>query len=96
MSDPAALTATVAGRVQGVYYRGFVAEQARRLGLTGYACNMADGESVSVVAEGARADLEKLVSQLREGPPMALVADVALTWSDYRGGYRDFSIRHQP
>jgi len=92
--NPAALTATVSGRVQGVYYRAFVAEQARRLGLTGYARNLIDGESVRVVAEGARADLEKLVSTLHEGPPMALVTAVALAWSEYRGEYRDFSIRH--
>jgi acylphosphatase len=94
MNDPAALTATVRGRVQGVYYRAFVAEQARRLGLTGYARNLADGESVSVVAEGARADLEELAPILHDGPPQALVTDVALVWSDYRGEYRDFSIRH--
>jgi acylphosphatase len=94
VSDPAALTATVRGRVQGVYYRVFVAEQARRLGLTGYARNLANGESVGVVAEGARADLEKLVLSLREGPPLALVANVALVWSEYRGEYRDFTIRH--
>lgn len=94
MTDPAALTAIVRGRVQGVYYRAYVAEQARRLALTGYARNLADGESVWVVAEGARADLEKLVPLLHSGPPQALVADVALTWSDYRGEYGDFSIRH--
>ena len=94
MSDPAALTAIVRGRVQGVCYRAFVAEQARRLALTGYACNLADGESVRVVAEGARADLEKLVSWLHHGPPQARVTEVTLAWSDYRGEYRDFSIRH--
>ena len=94
MSDPATLTAVVRGRVQGVYYRVFVAEQARRLALTGYTCNLADGESVRVVAEGARADLEKLVALLHTGPPLALVADVAVTWSVYLAEYPDFSIRH--
>ena len=84
----------VRGRVQGVYYRAFVAEQARRLGLTGYARNLPDGESVLVVAEGERGDLEQLVSWLRQGPPLALVMDVTLEWSDYRGEYWDFSIRH--
>jgi acylphosphatase len=84
--------AFVAGVVQGVGFRYFVAREARRLGLAGFVRNLPDGR-VEVVAEGERAALERLVAALRTGPPSAEVQDVRVEWSDApdRGG--DFLIR---
>lgn len=84
--------AFVAGVVQGVGFRYFVAREARRLGLAGFVRNLPDGR-VEVVAEGERAALERLVAALRTGPPSAEVQDVRVEWSDApdRGG--DFVIR---
>ncbi len=84
--------AFVAGVVQGVGFRYFVAREARRLGLAGFVRNLPDGR-VEVVAEGERAALERLVAALRSGPPSAEVQDVRVEWSDApdRGG--DFLIR---
>ncbi len=84
--------AFVAGVVQGVWFRYFVAREARRLGLAGFVRNLPDGR-VEVVAEGERAALERLVAAFRTGPPSAEVQDVRVEWSDApdRGG--DFLIR---
>lgn len=65
----------VSGRVQGVFFRASTREQALRLGLTGYAKNLADG-SVDVVACGADAALAELEAWLQHGPPSARVASV--------------------
>jgi acylphosphatase len=66
----------IAGAVQGVGFRWFVAGQARSLGLTGYACNLPDGR-VEVVARGTDADrLERLEAVLRTGPASARVEQV--------------------
>ncbi|MEO6057584.1 MAG: acylphosphatase [Gemmatimonadales bacterium] len=66
----------VAGQVQGVGFRWYVAHHARELGLTGYARNLEDGR-VEVVARcddaGVMARLETL---LRAGPAHARVESV--------------------
>jgi acylphosphatase len=65
----------VAGQVQGVGYRWFVARHARDLGLAGYARNLADGR-VEVVTRGDEASLARLEQILRRGPANAQVTDV--------------------
>jgi acylphosphatase len=65
----------VRGRVQGVWYRGSCAEQARALGISGWARNLPDGR-VEIVAEGDPEALDKLVEWCRQGPPAARVTAV--------------------
>jgi acylphosphatase len=66
----------VAGVVQGVGFRWYVARHARGLGLAGYARNLADGR-VEVVAVGSDgAVLERLEQLLRAGPAHARVDHV--------------------
>lgn len=92
--DAAHLSATVRGRVQGVYFRHFVRGTARKLGLKGYVRNLADGDAVEVEAEGAKPQLDELLEQLKVGPLGARVKEVEVTWSDYSGRFTDFDIRH--
>ena len=92
MSDLAALSAMVHGRVQGVNFRYFALRQARALGLTGYARNLRDGRTVEVRAEGERARLEELLTQLKVGPSRAQVEVVDTNWSEYTGGFRSFEV----
>jgi acylphosphatase len=67
-----AIRCLVAGRVQGVYYRGATAEQAERLQLDGWVKNLADGR-VELVAAGEPAAVAALASWLWQGPPAARV-----------------------
>jgi acylphosphatase len=67
-----AIRCVVAGRVQGVYYRGATAEQALRLQLDGWVKNLADGR-VEVVAAGEWTAVAELASWLWKGPPAARV-----------------------
>ena len=75
------LTATVRGRVQGVGFRMFVLDAARRLGLTGYVRNLPD-RSVHVSAHGSREALERLLGLLYRGPAGAKVTAVDSAWAD--------------
>ena len=44
----------ISGLVQGVFFRASVAQEARRMGLVGFARNLMDG-TVEVVVEGEEA-----------------------------------------
>ncbi len=65
----------VSGRVQGVFFRASAKAEAERLGLHGYARNLADGR-VEVLAAGEPEQLTAFAEWLRQGPPQAQVAAV--------------------
>lgn len=87
------LTATVTGRVQGVYFRAYTEQTARQLGLTGWVANCADG-SVKVVVEGEEAVLQQMLQWLHRGPPLAHVDGVDEIWSVASGEFNRFAITH--
>lgn len=90
----ARLSATVYGRVQGVYFRYFVRNVARELTLKGYVRNLAGGDAVEVQAEGEKPQLDRLLEQLKLGPPGAWVKRVEIDWSDYSEQFENFNIRY--
>jgi len=63
----------VSGRVQGVGYRFFVVDSARRLGIAGYTRNLPSRQHVEVVASGTQDVLDKLTDLLWVGPTGAHV-----------------------
>jgi len=65
----------IAGRVQGVFYRGSAARRARELGVRGYARNIPDGR-VEVLACGAAAAVEEFVQWLWLGSSASQVSSV--------------------
>jgi len=85
------LHALVSGRVQGVFYRMFVLQEAQKLRLAGRARNLADGR-VEVVAEGEAESLKRLVERLRAGPRGAAVDEVDASWDDYQHEFDEFRI----
>lgn len=68
----------ITGLVQGVGYRYYAYEAARRLDLTGWVRNCADG-SVEAEAQGGRDAVTRFLSQLGHGPRWAKVRDVDAT-----------------
>ena len=70
--DRIAVHLTTRGRVQGVGYRWWAREEARRLGLDGWVRNRADG-SVELLAAGPAKAIAELEALCRRGPPSARV-----------------------
>lgn len=67
--------AVVEGRVQGVGFRWFVRQEARRLGLAGWVRNVADG-TVELLVSGEETAVRRLLQHVAVGPDAADVTQV--------------------
>lgn len=71
-TDLTARRVTVHGEVQGVSFRYYCAQEARRLGVLGWVRNEPNG-TVTAYLEGGPDAVRQLVDWCREGPPSARV-----------------------
>ncbi len=78
--------------MQGVYFRQYTWQEARRLGLFGWVANQPDG-TVRVVAEGPVETLRQLLDFLHRGSPSARVERVDSAWSAATGTFVAFQVR---
>jgi acylphosphatase len=81
----------VRGRVQGVWFRGSMQDEAERLGVAGWVRNRPDG-TVEAEAEGARETVDELIAWANHGPPGARVAGVSVEWIGPRGERGGFVV----
>jgi acylphosphatase len=82
----------IEGRVQGVGYRDYARRRASGLGLDGWVANLRDGR-VRLRSEGTRGQIEALVRDLEQGPPLARVARVDVRWTAPAGTFSGFDVR---
>ena len=80
----------VHGKVQGVWFRASTRDVAVRLGLTGHARNLANGD-VEVLAMGDAEAIATLAVWLQQGPPLARV-DAVLRSDAEAVAMHDFEI----
>ena len=67
----------VSGKVQGVGFRFFTEDAARREGLMGFVRNLKDGR-VEVVVVGENDAISRFERALGGGPPLSTVTDIAI------------------
>jgi acylphosphatase len=82
---------SVTGRVQGVFFRAWMRDQAIELGVTGWVRNCPDGR-VDTHIEGDEAAVRQLLERLHRGPPAAKVEDVHV-WDVDLFDFEDFEVR---
>ena len=87
-----AVRALIAGRVQGVGFRYFVALEARALGLAGFVRNLRDGR-VEAIVSGPQDKIEALLAACRRGPPGSRVEGVEVAEAALDGLAEPFEIR---
>jgi acylphosphatase len=79
------------GRVQGVFFRAWMREQADELRVNGWVRNCPDGR-VEAHVEGEAGAVAEIVERLRKGPPAAQVEDVRL-WDVEPCEFDGFEVR---
>jgi acylphosphatase len=67
----------ISGRVQGVWFRAWTQEEARRRALDGWVMNRRDG-AVEAVFQGDDGQVDDMIEACWRGPPHARVGDVAV------------------
>lgn len=67
----------ISGRVQGVWFRESMRQEALKQGVTGWVRNLPDGRVEAVVC-GENEAVGRLLEWTREGPPLAKVSCVEI------------------
>jgi len=85
----------VSGFVQGVFFRAFVREKAKALGLKGFVENLDSGYDVKVVVAGDKKKIEELIGLLKIGPPKAKVKSIKISFFSFKENeFNDFKIKY--
>ena len=71
------ISLVVSGKVHGVFYRQSTRKKALELGITGTVQNNPGG-TVTIIATGPSAQLDKLKEWSKKGPPAAHVEQVEI------------------
>jgi acylphosphatase len=90
MSERVTRRLVVRGRVQGVFYRESMRQEAARLGIAGWVCNRRDG-TVEAVVQGAPEAVDAITRWARRGPEDARVE--AVEEGEAAGEFLDFEKR---
>lgn len=82
----------VKGRVQGVGFRAYVESAAWRTGVAGWVRNVGY-DTVEAAAEGERAQVERFIELMKQGPPASRVDEARVEWEKPAGEFREFEVR---
>jgi len=82
----------VTGRVQAVGFRVYVAQNAAFSGVTGWVRNVSY-DTVEVVAEGGRKQLDGFLLVVKRGPHGSFVQDARIEWEPATGEFVRFEVR---
>jgi acylphosphatase len=82
----------VTGRVQGVGFRAHVEYHASQIGVTGWVRNVGY-DSVETVAEGTRAQIDKFIAAVKQGPRASRVDDARVEYEAVTGEFQEFGVK---
>lgn len=68
---------TITGRVQGIFYRTFIKENAEELQVKGYVKNLPTGQ-VEAVFEGQGEKINEMLKRCKKGPKLAMIKNIEI------------------
>ena len=85
----------LSGRVQGVGFRHFTKQNAKRLNINGWVKNLPDGD-VEAVFAGEEDKINEMLNQMKEGPRSARVDDISVDEdsSTLEESFSGFEVRY--
>jgi len=82
----------IEGIVQGIFFRGFVKENAERHNVKGFVRNLEDGR-LEVFLEGNNDDVDKMIELCRTGPKHSDIKNVEVKPEKFQD-FKTFKILH--
>jgi acylphosphatase len=83
----------ISGKVQGVFFRAYTQEEAKKVGVKGWVRNLPDGR-VEAVFEGEDSAVDHMIKWCHQGSPYSRVTGVEVKEEPYTGEFNDFEIRY--
>ena len=82
----------ILGTVQGIFFRGFIKENAERYDVKGFTRNLEDGR-IEVFLEGNTDNVNKMIEICKKGPRHAQIRKVDLKQESFQD-FKTFKILH--
>ena len=82
----------VSGAVQGVFFRGFVKENAERYDIKGFIRNLEDGR-IEIFLEGNTDDINKMIEICKIGPKHSQIKNVEVKEEKFQD-FKNFKVLH--
>jgi acylphosphatase len=80
----------ISGQVQGVLFRKFIADEAKKIGVKGHVRNLESGD-VEVVAEGSPEQIDEITALCKKGAPHSVVKNVDIQELNHIG-FDEFKV----
>ena len=82
----------IIGTVQGVFFRGFIKENAERFNVKGFVRNLEDGR-IEVFLEGQVDEVNKMIELCKKGPKHAIIKRVEIKPEKFQD-FKTFKALH--
>ena len=93
MSGKKRVHVIVEGRVQGVFFRAYTSDEAKKLSLTGWVRNRPEG-TVEAVVEGDAGAVDTMLRWFNQGSPGSKVTEVHVSEEPPVGDSTTFEIHY--
>ena len=80
----------ISGQVQGVFFRKYIADEAKKVGVKGHVRNLDTGD-VEVVAEGDPEQINSIIALCKKGAPHSVIKNVDVQDLNHIG-FDDFKV----